>query len=189
VATGIRSSAIERVDCLPADRAFDGIVANQNPRCLAQALRPIVAYYDFIVIDTPPTSDPILVNALVASDQVIVPTLLHHLSFEGVEQFAKSFFWIATGLSRNLRAMLILPNQVDLRVTMQRDVMAKLLRIYGDANVLDGIRVDVAVAEAFGARVPVRLHRPGSKAAEDFAKLALKMREQMNAPVADAGEA
>jgi len=48
-------------------------------------------------------------------------------------------------------------------------VLAKLLKEFGPKRILRGIRTDVSLAEAFGSRMPVRLYRPQSRAATDYA--------------------
>jgi chromosome partitioning protein len=50
-------------------------------------------------------------------------------------------------------------------------VLAKLVKEFGPKRVFRGIRTDIALAEAFGSKMPVRLYRPQSRAATDYALL------------------
>ncbi|NJL08041.1 MAG: ParA family protein [Methylacidiphilales bacterium] len=70
-----------------------------------------------------------------------------------------------------LGSLAIVPVLVDTRSTMQRAVLAELIRRYGPERIFRAIRVDVSLAEAFGQGVPVRAYRPASRGAADFERL------------------
>lgn len=165
-------AAAAGVDLLPADRDFDGDVRVSNPRRLAEALAPLGGAYDLILIDTPPSVPRLIVAALMAADAVLVPTLLDPLSLDGTGQFLRGYHGVVAGLRAGLVGALVVPTRVDLRSTMQRAALDALVSRVGAAQVTAGVRVDVAVAEAFGARRPLRLYRPAARAVEDFARLA-----------------
>jgi chromosome partitioning protein len=97
-----------------------------------------------------------------------VPTQLHHLAVDGVGQFARSFFRVATTLNPGLRNLWILPVQVDLRGTMQREALDRLAGRYGRERLLPGIRADIGLAEAFGRGLPLRQVKPRARAIQDF---------------------
>jgi cellulose biosynthesis protein BcsQ len=82
----ICATTVHGVDVLAADRNFDGRVGEEDPRRLARALDPLRPLYNVILVDTPPAAAPIAVCVLLASDGVIVPTALDHLSLDGVRQ-------------------------------------------------------------------------------------------------------
>ncbi|SFU75337.1 chromosome partitioning protein [Methylobacterium sp. 174MFSha1.1] len=164
---GVRATASPNVDVLPADRAFEG-TATAPPLALAAALEPLAGTYQVVLIDTAPTADALLVSALASAHHVLVPTILHHLAIDGVGQFARSFFRVATTLNAGLHGLSILPVQVDLRVTMQREILERLAVQFGRERVLAGIRPDVALAEAFGRQQPVKEFKPRTRSVEDF---------------------
>lgn len=166
----IRRTAYAAIDVLPADRTFEG-ATDAAPLDLARALAPLASGYDAVVIDTSPAADALLVAALAAADHVIVPTLLHHLAVDGVGQFARSYFRVASALNPRLKGLSLLPVQVDLRVTMQRETHDQLTARFGAARLLDGIRTDVSLAEAFGRQQPVKYYKPKTRAVADFESL------------------
>ncbi|MCW6509732.1 ParA family protein [Lichenifustis flavocetrariae] len=170
--TSIRSTAIKNLDVLPADREFDGVIHASDPRCLAKALAPLRSRYDVILIDTPPGSANLIVCALLASDGVLVPTLLEHLSFDGVRQFSRTYHHVAMGLNAALMGLAIVPTRVDLRSKVQQHVLSQLNRGFGLSQVMPGIRVDISLCEAFGHHEPVRCYKSGSRAVGDFARVA-----------------
>lgn len=167
----IRATSVEGLDVVPADRCFVGDYAVREPRTLSRALEPLRRRYAAIVLDTPPTVDALLVNALVAADRCLVPTVLHWLALDGVSQFARLFFKVAAHFNPALGQLAIVPVLVDTRSTMQRAVLAELVRRYGPERICRAIRVDVSLAEAFGQGIPVRNYRPASRGAADFERL------------------
>ena len=120
------------------------------------------------LIDTAPTADALLISALASAHHVLVPTQLHHLAVDGVGQFARSYFRVATTLNPGLRGLSILPVQIDLRSTMQREALERLAARFGRERLMPGIRPDIALAEAFGREVPLRYFKPRSRAIQDF---------------------
>ncbi|MDQ0390413.1 ParA family protein [Labrys monachus] len=160
------------IDLAPADRNFNGDVRISDPRRLAEALAPIVYDYDAILIDTPPSSPRLIVAGMMAADAVVVPTLLDHLSFDGVGQFLRAYHGVIAELKVGCAGAMIVPSRVDLRSSMQKDVLSRMTSSYGRAQLATGVRIDVAVAEAFGACRPLRLWRPSARAVSDFARLA-----------------
>jgi chromosome partitioning protein len=168
LARAVRSTSVPNVDVLPADRGFPGPQGAVAPLGLATALAPLSEAYAVTLIDTAPTADALLISALASAHHVLVPTQLHHLAVDGVGQFARSFFRVATTLNPGLRGLSILPVQVDLRITMQREALERLAARFGRERLLPGIRPDIALADAFGREVPLRYFKPRSRAIQDF---------------------
>jgi len=160
------------IDLAPADRGFDGDVRISDPCRLAEALAPVAGDYDVILIDTPPSSPRLIIAGMMAADAVLVPTLLDHLSFDGVGQFLRAYHGVVSELRAGVAGALIVPSRVDLRSSMQKHVLAQMARSYGRDQLATGVRVDVAVAEAFGAYRPLRSWRPSARAVTDFVRLA-----------------
>ena len=172
IADAIRPSAIERLDVLPADRGFKLRSAADDPMGLARALAGLGDRYDIVVVDTPPSPDLPLVAALVSAQSVLIPMQLHHLAHDGLQQFSRLFFNVATSLNPALKHFAIVPIQVDMRMHLQRLVLAKLLRDFGPERIFRGIRSDIALAEAFGSACPIRIYRPTARGAVDYNLLA-----------------
>jgi chromosome partitioning protein len=168
----IRPSGRKGIDILPADRGFTLHAAANDPKRLAQALSAEARRYDMIVIDTPPTADLPLVAALASAHCVLVPTQLQHLAHDGLQQFSRLFFHVATDLNPALRSFAIVPVQIDVRMHLQQIILARLLQDFGARRIFRGIRTDISLAEAFGQRCPVRYHRPGGRGTADYSLLA-----------------
>lgn len=157
---------------IPADPLFEHGGVGANEMLLRDALvdEGFLNDYDTIVLDTPPSLDGLLINALCAADRVLVPFVPHFLSGEGVRQLARLLFRVASrGLNERLKVLGFLPVMVDLRIGQHREVNASLSHQFGAARLLPGIRTDIKVAEAFAVGKPVREHAPHSRATADYA--------------------
>ncbi len=160
------------LDLIAADPLFEHGMATDRETMLRDALcaEGLHEAYDTIVLDTPPSLDGLLMNALCAADRVLVPFVPHFLSGEGVRQLARVLFKVASkGLNEHLKVLGFLPVMVDLRIGQHREVSASLSHQFGAARVLPGIRTDIKVAEAFAAGKPVRWYAPSSRASTDYA--------------------
>lgn len=169
---GILRSDEDGVDVLPADRSFDGQIAGDDIRCLAQAMAPLEPDYDLILLDVPPSSAALTVCALMASHGVVIPTTLDPLGMEGVRQFARAYHAVMLRFGAAELGFAIAPMRIDLRANVEREVLGRLRESFGADRVMQGVRTDVAVSEAFAQRRPVRRHRPRTRAVDDFRALA-----------------
>ncbi|ACA20630.1 Cobyrinic acid ac-diamide synthase [Methylobacterium sp. 4-46] len=162
----------DEVDLLPADRGFDGQITAQGIRCLDDALWPLRADYDLMLIDVPPAAAALTVCALMASDGVVIPTTLDPLGLEGVRQFARSYHRMMLQFGAAELGFAIAPMRIDLRSNVEKEVLGRLRTDFGPGQMIRGVRVDVAVSEAFARRRPLRRHRDRARAVDDFRGLA-----------------
>jgi len=169
----VRPTGCANVFLAPADQVFDGHALDRSPNALAQRLRApaVVSRFDLIVLDTPPSLDVLLVNALAAADEVLIPMIPHGLSAEGVNQLSRLFFRIATTMNTDLKLVGVLPVMMNGHINHHRGVIDDIGRQYGANRVLRGIRSDIQLAEAFSARRPIRCYAPNSRGAADYQQL------------------
>lgn len=170
--TVVRPSCVAKVDVLPADADFQVHEAVNDPLRLIRGLATLGDAYDEIVIDTSPTIDITTLAALAAAQHVLIPTQLQYLAYDGVLRFSSILLKVATLMNPRFCGLAVVPVQLDVRTNIQRLVLAKLLMNFGPKRIFRGIRTDVALAEAFGARMPVRNYRPHARGAADYALLA-----------------
>ncbi|MBV5308169.1 ParA family protein [Chromatium okenii] len=163
-------TAWELLDLVPADPEFQHDNAPNDDHILARALTDstITSSYARIVIDSPPSLDRLLRNALTAAQWALIPFVPHPLSGEGVRQLARLFFRIAMTTNAELRLLGLLPVQLDSRIIQHRRVQEQVVGQFGLARLLGGIRTDIKLAEAFAAGRPIRYYAPRSRGNEDY---------------------
>ncbi len=101
LAEAIRPSRFANVFVAPADRTFDGAAIERSPCALRRELidGECAEAFDRIIIDTPPSLDMLLVNALAAADCLLAPLIPHSLSAEGVQQLTRLVRKLATSVN------------------------------------------------------------------------------------------
>lgn len=98
---------------------------------LKDVLEPVIGKYDFIIIDTPPTLGIITLNALVASDAIIIPIQSSYLSLEGTDDLLETIDKVKKVANPNLYILGILITLHDKRTNISRDVVKKIKNVFG----------------------------------------------------------
>jgi chromosome partitioning protein len=115
-------------------------------------LKEIVQLYkkrfDFLLIDCPPSLSLLTVNALSASDSVIIPMLCDYLSLEGLKQLLLSIEKVKNRFNHNLTILGILPNKVDQRRNLTHETLKLIRKEFPKEVFKTEIPVCAALAEA-----------------------------------------
>ena len=175
----VESTETENVDVAPSDIDLSA-TENQLFSSIGRehAMREVLhgwaeKQYDYIFIDCPPTLGLLTINALVASDGVIIPVQTQYYSLKGFRALANLVTQIqGKGLNSRLRIMGILPTFYDGRTNLAKDMLAELSEL-GDHHVFDAIiKQTVRLGEAPLAGKPVTSYASRSAAAEAYRGLA-----------------
>jgi chromosome partitioning protein len=134
--------------------------------------------YDYILIDCPPTLGLLTLNALVASDGVIIPVQTQYYSLKGFTALNAVITQIrAKGLNPRLRVLGLLPTFYDSRTNLGRDMLAELGEL-GDHHIFEAIvRQTVRLGEAPLVGKPVTSYASKSGAADTYRGLAREVIE------------
>jgi len=128
--------------------------------------------YDYILIDCPPTLGLLTLNALVASDGVIIPVQTQYYALKGVAALLRIIKTVQTRLNQRLRVLGLLPTFYDSRTILGRDMLDSLKDLSEHQVFSTIIRQSVKVGEAPTAGVPITVYEPKSDAAKAFMDLA-----------------
>lgn len=149
-------------------------VAHRERR-LADALLPIKAHYDYILIDCPPSLNMLTVNAMVAANSVLIPMQCEYYSLEGLSSLMATLKNIREKLNPELHLEGLLRTMVDNRSRLGKDVSDQLLEYFGDKVFRTTIPRNIRLAEAPSHGVPVINYDKGSRGAMAYIALAGEM--------------
>jgi len=141
-------------------------------RSLEKALAPVKEDYDFICIDTPPSLGLLTINALTASDKVIVPVQCEYLSMRGLVQLQNTLRMIQENLNPEVQIEGILPTMLDARTVHAKEAIEILEENFGDLVFKSRIRKAIKFAEAPVRGSSVLKYDPQSNAANCYRELA-----------------
>jgi chromosome partitioning protein len=141
-------------------------------RALQKALIPVRSHYDYILIDTPPSLGLLTINALTASDGVIVPVQCEYLSLRGLVQLESTLTMIRENLNPSVVIQGILPTMYDSRTLHSREAMDMLKENFGDLVFNTTIRKTIRYAEAPVQGSSVLKYDPSGSAADAYRELA-----------------
>jgi chromosome partitioning protein len=146
-------------------------------RYLADALRH-TDDFDFVLLDCPPSLGPLTVNALGASDRVVVPVQTEYYALEGLAQLMQSINLIKARLNPALSVAGVLLTMADSRTRLSADVEAEVRRHFGELVFTAVIPRSVRLAEAPSHGLPVTHYDRRSRGAEAYWKVAMELVER-----------
>src|ERR687887_449246 len=162
--------AVSSIDLAGAELALSSMIGRE--RALEKALVPVRESYDFILVDTPPSLGLLTINALVASDGVIVPVQCEYLSLRGLVQLQNTMSMIRENLNPDVGIQGILPTMYDNRTLHSREAVEILQENFGDLVFGTRIRKTIRYAEAPVKGSSVLKYDPTGTAAEAYRELA-----------------
>jgi chromosome partitioning protein len=168
---------VEGLDLVPSDKNLVGatveLVSMENREFrLRAAIREVKEKYAFILIDCPPALDLLTVNALAASDAVLVPIQCEYLALEGVSELLDTLMHLRHRINPALEIEGILLTMYDDRTTLSKQVASDLHSFFGSQVFETIIPRNVRLAEAPSHGMPVMFYDIHSKGAESYIQLA-----------------
>jgi len=198
----IQPSGRERLDVIPASPALAGAtveLVNQPRReyCLHQALAALRSSnpvpesgaekaastgskgpdtgYDYVLIDCPPSLGLLTINALTATDGVIVPVQCEYLALEGLSQLARAIELVRRSLNPTLRLRGLVMTMFDSRTILAKQVVEEVQQHF-PGRVFDAIIPrSVRLSEAPSYGEPIIDYAPRSAGALAYAALAREL--------------
>ncbi|WP_158752343.1 ParA family protein [Acidobacterium sp. S8] len=191
VAETILSTEIETLKLIPSSKNLIGanveLIQNENrAQRLKEALASERENYDFIVLDCPPALDLLTLNALVASDTLLVPMQAEYFALEGISELMHTLDRVRESFNPKLEIEGVLLTMYDDRTNLAQQVTENLREYFKDKLLKTAIPRNVRLAEAPSYGKPVILYDPRSRGAEAYTELAeeLLQRNKIESPKA-----
>ena len=158
------------LDMASADLDMAGHYAREY--YLSNQLKKLKKEYDFILLDCPPSIGVLTINALTASDAVLMPLQAEYLPERGLKSFQMHFNSVKKKLNKKLRMLGIVLSRFDARKNMHKAVLERLEQEYGDLVFGTKISTNIALAHAQEKGVDIYQYDKTSKGALDYLRLA-----------------
>jgi len=177
----IRASKVQSMDVVPAnvllsaaDIAFASDIA--RPFLLRNAMRKSASAaslnYDFIIIDCPPNLGLLTQNALVASNELIIPVDARYYSVVGINILAGMVKEIGEKLDHQIALLGILVNMFDRTTTHHNTILEMLKKTYGEKVFQTIITRNIDLSDAEAHHMPITLFAPKSSGCRNYQTLA-----------------
>ena len=172
----IIKSSIDRLELLPSslDLAGAEVKLAQMPQrelILKNVCASVNDRYDVILMDCPPSLGLLTINALVASDVVLIPVQCEYLALEGLNALVHTIQLVKTELNPSLEIGGIVLTMVDARSNLTKEVADEVKRFFKDLVCTTQIPRNVRLAECPSHGKPIMLYDAHSSGAEAYAAL------------------
>lgn len=184
VAENILTTAVPGLHLLPSSLALAGAevdlldVDNREYR-LRDALGSVCEYYDYILIDCPPALGYLTLNALNASDYVIIPLQCEFFALEGIRQLTSSIGEVKKKWNPKLQILGVLLTMYDKRYGQTREVEDDVRRVFGDQVFKTVVPRNVRVSEAPSHGKPALFYDFKSPGAQAYLRVATEITNRL----------
>lgn len=173
---------IERGGLLPASTLhkklslIDAVIGDRPDKLfrLSEALEAVDEKYDVAVIDTPPSRDTLMNNALTAADSIIIPTEAGEYSLDGIADLSESIVQVRKYTNPNLKILGVLVTKYQGRTNVESASKADALEIaeqLGTRLFETPIRSTVKIGETQKLKTDIFAYAPSSGVAGDYMDL------------------
>jgi chromosome partitioning protein len=139
---------------------------------LQRVLAPAIEKYDVILIDCQPSLGLLTVNALTASDGVIVPLECEYFALRGVALLKTTIDKVRERLNPRLTIEGVLGTMYDGRTLHSREVMERLVQAWGDTVFHTVIKRTIKFSDSTVAGEPITTYASASSGADSYRSLA-----------------
>ena len=154
----------------------------QREKVIKNILADIKDVYDFILIDCPPSLGLITVNALTASDSVIIPIQCEFYALEGLTQLMNTIRLIKYHLNPDIDIEGVVMTMKEKRYNLTNQVSNEIIKFFNKKVYVTTIPRNVRLAEAPSHGLPVALYDANSKGAEAYLSLAEEILKRSGTP-------
>lgn len=172
----IRPTSVPGLDVLPSRISlakFESKVIGDfdAPFRLKDRIEGLTRLYEYIIIDTPPTLGLITVNALVASNYLIVPIQPSYFALEGTDDLLETVEKVKARPNPNLKVLGVVITLLDKRTTLAKDIHDQIRQVFGDKVFETVISKSVRLEESPAYKESIFTFAPNSSGAVEYSSL------------------
>lgn len=156
-------------DLVGAEIELVGVMAREYQ--LQKALKKIKKDYDIIIIDCPPSLGLLTINALTASDALVIPIQCEYYALEGLGQLLNTVRLVQRHLNKRLEIVGILMTMYDGRLNLSKQVVKEVNGFFKDKLFKTFIHRNVRLSEAPSFGKPALLYDANSTGAQNYMSL------------------
>ena len=176
------ATAVENLHIIVGDRSLIGLEQEMmrqlgREKRMKEALQPLLAHYDLVLIDTPPSLGLVTINALVASEGILVPVQTEYFALEGLALLSGTIREVRSLLNERLGVDGVLLTMHS-QTLLNKQVAGEVLDNFPDLVLRPAIRRNVRLAEAPSHGIPIHLHDPSSPGGKDYQDIATELQHR-----------
>lgn len=156
---------------------------------LKLALAPLMASYEYIIIDCPPSLSLLTVNGLIAARYVLLPVQAEFYALEGLGQLLETMKLVRKGMNPHLELLGVVPTMMDSRTTLSNQVHAEITKHFPGKVFSTSIPRNIRLAEAPSHGLPIGVYDRFSKGSRAYKNLTKEIIERVEASSVDASGA
>lgn len=158
------------IDLAAAELELAARIGRENS--LRKRIGSVLSEYAYIFIDTPPSLGLLTLNALVASDDVIIPIQTHYYALLGMRQLLRTLKMVREEVGHQVEILGVLPTMYDARTNISQEIVQGIKDFFGDKVFHTTIHFNIKLVESSMVGIPLFIHDPASRGAQEYMALA-----------------
>lgn len=176
IQNAVRETEMPYLDLVPAHINLVGaeiemVDRDKRERILLKAIGDISEKYDFVIIDCPPSLGLLTINALTASNSVLIPVQCEYYALEGLGQLLNTIKIVRQHLNKELDIEGVLLTMYDTRTRLSNQVVEEVKRYFDEKVFSTIISRNIRLAEAPSFGKPAILYDASSVGAKNYLSL------------------
>ena len=176
IKSAIQKTEIDFLEIIPSNSQLAGaeielVSMFTRETILRQIIQNVVGKYKYIIIDCPPSLGLLTINALTASDSIIIPIQCEYYALDGLSQLLNTIRLVQKNLNSNLTIEGILITMFDSRLNLSQQVLKEVKDYFGDKVYKTLINRNVKLGEAPSHGKPIILYDASSTGSQNYMNL------------------
>ena len=174
--SAIQKTEVDFLEIIPSNSQLAGaeielVSMFTRETILKQIIQNVVGKYKYIIIDCPPSLGLLTINALTASDSIIIPIQCEYYALDGLSQLLNTIRLVQKNLNSNLTIEGILITMFDSRLNLSQQVLKEVKDYFGEKVYKTLINRNVKLGEAPSHGKPIILYDASSTGSQNYMNL------------------